>query len=109
MLLAAASLLLASSVARSQEQKPPPGWVTPTPYYDEMINPGLKELHLLIEIQTDKEGKVGRVAVYKGSGIRRLDDSVIAYAMLNWKGPPNSKLRVPITYKKRPPRTGSYL
>ena len=107
--LLAGPFLLAPPAAHSQQAKSPPGWTTPVGTYDEMVNPGLKELKLLIEVQTDKDGKVGRVAIYKGSGIMALDNRVAAFAMMHWKGPPNSKLRVPVTFAKRPKRTGSYL
>ena len=95
---------LIGSHADTAAGKTPPGeWFTPMPHYPRASVKFLESGSGVVKIATDANGRTIKAYMIKSTGVKRLDDATIDYAIGFWRGPKNNSREVPVRFVLKPP------
>ncbi len=78
-------------------------WYTPTPHYPHAAVQFLESGSGMVRVATDATGRINHAEMIRSTGVKRLDENTIHYALNFWGGPSNSTKEVPVSYVMRAP------
>ena len=81
----------------------PGEWSTPMPHYPHDSVRFLESGSGVVKVVTDANGQVCKADMAKSTGVKRLDDATVDYAIGLWKGPPKSTREVAVRFTMNSP------